>query len=63
VFFCDMCSPDRELSPLSLSQFWGALHPSVPDFSNSECGMVANRGEFSGFGFGNLCFKDRLLLR
>ena len=22
----------RELSPLSLSQFWGALHPSVPGF-------------------------------
>src|SRR5271169_4446153 len=28
-----MCSPYRELSLLSLSQFWGALHPSVPRFS------------------------------
>jgi hypothetical protein len=24
-----MSSPDRELSPLSLSQFWGALHNSI----------------------------------
>src|SRR6202451_3194 len=30
AFFCDMCSPCRELSPLSLSQFWGALHPTLP---------------------------------
>ena len=29
---CDMCSPCRELSPLSLSQFWGALQFPVPRF-------------------------------
>ena len=34
--FRDMGSPCRELSPFSLSQFRGALHPSVPGFPATE---------------------------
>ncbi len=37
-FPCDIASPCRELSPLSLSQFWGALHlggPLIPRFFRS----------------------------
>lgn len=39
--------PCRELSPFSLSQFWGALHPSVPDLSNGRF-VLLGRGMICG---------------